>query len=343
MDIDKILLKQNINYEDVKNFLEEDNEEICYKILLNVSKFTESDAKIVCKKIIDISTKKEIIDKACMKIITCISYNYNYYKEIICTTSLKNVDGSWINEIKDKLLEDSNRTIKNVFQDFSIKIPQNVMYDIDIITRLLERYDEKYIKNLKIEKDTVLEVCKRINYIMTINVKNILKLFYCISNEYRLNADEIKFFLNEFFRNYPSICKIFIEENKKDDSEIIFIKVLEDKVKKYDEEEKIKNDMEIFKPDIKRIIEYRKYQFKQNKEINKMASQKSILGNLFKSSTILYGRRYGITVIKKNSREISVGDMHEFKYKYSYPIEYLVDPVEYLEKINLLKSLGRGK
>ena len=33
-------------------------------------------------------------------------------------------------------------------------------------------------------------------------------------------------------------------------------------------------NMEIFKPDTKRIIEYRKYQFKQNKEINEMASQK---------------------------------------------------------------------
>ena len=35
--------------------------------------------------------------------------------------------------------------------------------------------------------------------------------------------------------------------------------------------------------------------------------------------------------------------MHEFKYEYPYPIEYLVDPVEYMQKINLLKSLGRGK
>ena len=38
-------------------------------------------------------------------------------------------------------------------------------------------------ETLKIEKDRVIEVCKRMNYIMTINVKNILKLFYCISSE----------------------------------------------------------------------------------------------------------------------------------------------------------------
>ena len=134
-----------------------------------------------------------------------------------------------------------------------------------------------------------------------------------------------------------------IEENKNYDSENIFTKYLKNKVKLYDEEEKIKYNMEIFKPDTKRIIEYRKYQFKQNKKINKIARQKSILANLFKSNIILYGKRYGITVTTKNSKEIFVENMHEFKYEYQYPLEYLVDPVEYMEKINLLKSLGRGK
>lgn len=343
MDIDEILLEQDINYESVKDFLEENNEDNYYKILSNVSKFTESDAKVMCKRIINSSKNRELIDRACMEIITFIPYDYNYYKEIICITSSKNIEGTWIDDIKDKLLEDSNKTIKNVFQDFSDEIPQSVIYDIEIITRLLEKYDEKYIINLKIEKDRVIEVCKRMNYIMTINVKNILKLFYCISSEYKLNSEENSSFLDEFFQNYPSICKMFIEKNKNYDSETVFIKDLKNKVELYDEEEKIKYNMEIFKPDTKRIIEYRKYQFKQNKEINKMASQRSILGNLFKSNTILYGKRYGITVTTKNSKEISVGNMHEFKYEYPYPMEYLVDPVEYLEKINLLKNLGRGK
>lgn len=90
MDIDKILLEQDINYESVKNFLEENNEDNYYKILSNVSKFTESDANVVCKRIIDSSKNRDLIDKACMEIIIFILYDYNYYKEIICITSLKN-------------------------------------------------------------------------------------------------------------------------------------------------------------------------------------------------------------------------------------------------------------
>lgn len=343
MDIDKILLEQDINYESIKDFLEEYNEDNYYKILSKINKFPENDAKIVCKRIINNSNNEDMIDRACMEIITFIQYDYNYYKDIISITSLKNIDGTWIDEIKDKLLEDSSKTIKNVFEDFSDEMPKNISYDIKIITRLLDKYDEKHIKNLKIEKKRVIEVCKRINHIMTINVKNVLKLFYCISSEYKLNLEENSSFLDEFFTNYPSVCKTFMEKDKNYDKKTVFIKDLKNKLEQHDKEEKIKYNMEIFKPDTKRIIEYRKFQFKQNKEINKMASKKSIIGSLFKSNTILYGRRYGLAVVTKNSKEISVGNLHELKYEYPYPIEYLVDPVEYIKKINSLKNLGRGK
>lgn len=343
MDLDKILLEQDITYKKIKEFIDSGDEDNYYKILSRISRFPENDAKIVCKKIINNSNNKDMIDRTCMEIITFIQYDYDYYNEIINIISLKNINGTWIDEMEDKLLEDSSKTIKNVFKDFSDEIPQNISYDISIITRLLDEYDEKYIKNLKIEKKRVIEVCKRLNHIMTINVKNILKLFYCISSEYELNSEESKVFLDEFFTNYPSVCKTFIDENKNYDSKTTFIKDLKNKVEQHNKEEKVKYNMEIFKPDTKRMIEYRKFQFKQNKEINKLASKKSIIGSLFKSNTILYGRKYGLAVATKDSKEISVGSLHEFKYEYPYPIEYLVDPVEYIEKINSLKNLGRGK
>lgn len=338
MNLDKILLEQDITYEKIKEFINSEDEDNYYKILSKISKFPENDAKIICKEIINNSKNEYVIDRACMEIITFIQYDYDYYKEIININAKKNVDGTWNDEIKDRLLDDSEKTIISVFEDFSKELPENIHYDIKIIARLLERYDEKYIKNLKIDKKNLIEVCKKTNYIMTINVKNVLKLFYCISNEYGLNLDEISMFLDAFFENYPSVCKTFIEENKGCNSKTIFIKDLKIKVEQHDKEEKIKYNMEIFKPDTKRMIEYRKFQFKQNKEINKLASKKSIFGSLFKSNTILYGRKYGFAVATKDSKEISVGSVHEFKYEYPYPIEYLVDPVEYIEKMNSLKN-----
>ena len=343
MDLEKILLEQDITYEKIKEFINSEDEDNYYKILSRISRFPENDAKIICKEIINNSKNEDIIDRACMEIITFIQYDYDYYKEIININAIKNIDGTWNDEIKDKLLDDSEKTIVSVFEDFSKEQPESISYDIKIITRLLDKYDEKYIKNLKIDKKKVIEVCKKINYIMTINVKNVLKFFYCISCEYKLNLGEISLFLNVFFANYPSVCKTFIEENKNYDSKTIFIKDLKNKVEQHDKEEKVKYDMEIFKPDTKRIIEYRKFQFKQNKEINKIASKKSIIGSLVKSNTILYGRKYGLAVATKDSKEISVGSLHEFKYEYPYPTEYLVDPVEYIEKINSIKNLGRGK
>lgn len=343
MDLDKILLEQDVTYEKIKDFISAGNEDNYYKILLRISRFPENDIKIICKEIINNSNTEDVIDMACMYIITFIQYDYDYYKEIINITSIKNIEGTWNNEIKDKLLDDSKKTIVNVFEDFSKKNPKSISYDIKIITRLLDKYDEKYIKSLKIEKKKIIEICKRINYIMTINVKNILKLFYSISCEYKLNSGEISLFLDIFLKNYPSVCMAFIKEDKNYDLKTIFIKELKNKVKQQEKEEKIKYDMEIFKPDIRRMNEYRKIQFKQNKEINKLASKKSIIGSLCKSDTILYGGKYGLAVETKDSKEISVGSLHELKYEYPYPIEYLVDPVEYVEKINSLKNLGRGK
>lgn len=333
MDLDKILLEQDINYKKVKEFLNKSNENNYYKILSKINKFSKKDAMIICKKIIKNSNNENIIDTTCMKIITFIQYDYNYYKEIIKIISLKNIDGIWIDEIKNKILSDSERSIVDVFEDFSKEKPDNVSYDIEIIISLLDEYDEKYIKNLKMDKKKIIEVCKKINYIMTINVKNILILFYCISCEYKLNIEEISIFLDTFFVNYPSVCKTFIEEYPKYNQEEIFIKKLKNKVEQYNREENIKYNMEIFKPDNRRMIEYKKFQFKQSKEINKLASKKSIIRSLCKSNTILYGRKYGLAITTKNNKEISVGRLHEFKYEYPYPIEYLVDPVEYIEKI----------
>ena len=214
MELDKILLEQDITYEKIKEFINSEDEDNYYKILSRISRFPENDAKIICKEIINNSKNEDIIDRACMEIIMFIQYDYDYYKEIININAIKNIDGTWNDEIKDRLLDDSEKAIVSVFEDFSKELPKSIHYDIKIITRLLDKYDEKYIKNLKIDKKSLIEVCKKINYIMTINVKNVLKFFYCISNEYKLNSGEISFFLDAFFSNYPSVCKTFIEENK---------------------------------------------------------------------------------------------------------------------------------
>lgn len=133
MNIDQILLEQEISYDSVKNFFEEYNEDNYYKILSKISRFSKNDAKILCKKIIMNSNNKDIIDRICMKIIRVIPYDYGYYKEIICIISLKKIEGTWIKDIEDKLIENSNETIQDVFQNFSNQIPQNVIYDIEII------------------------------------------------------------------------------------------------------------------------------------------------------------------------------------------------------------------
>ena len=150
MELDKILLEQDITYEKIKEFINSEDEDNYYKILSRISRFPENDAKIICKEIINNSKNEDIIDRACMEIIMFIQYDYDYYKEIININAIKNIDGTWNDEIKDRLLDDSEKAIVSVFEDFSKELPKSIHYDIKIITRLLDKYDEKYIKNREV-------------------------------------------------------------------------------------------------------------------------------------------------------------------------------------------------
>lgn len=340
-DIDKVLSEKELKYKNIQEFLKERNEEIYYKILYSITKFTERDRKKVCKTIIANTNNEDVINQVCMQIITFIQYNYEYYKEISEIIAIKKLNGIWVNELIYKMICDYKNTLVYVFDDFSKEIPQNTVYDIQIITRFLDRYNEKYLEVINMEKKNIIEFCKRLNYIMTINIKNILRVFYFFSINYKLKSEEYSSFLETFFSNYPSICKEFIKSSECKNVQNDFVLELSKKVIQHDDEEKLKYSMEIFKPDIKRMNEYGKYLAKQNRMINKDARNKSLFVKLTKQNTILYGRRYGIPVIRKESSTVSIGNLQEFKYEYPYPIEFILDPVEYLSKVNSIKLLGR--
>ena len=108
-------------------------------------------------------------------------------------------------------------------------------------------------------------------------------------------------------------------------------------------ENDLKHNMSIFYPIEERILKYRKRQLKQNVEINKMSREKSLFLSMCKSNTILYGKKYGMAIQYKDKREISVSKMQEFLYEYPYPYEYIIDPIEYIHKVNDLKELKKER
>lgn len=340
-NIEVILSEENLNFENIKKFIEEKNEDNYYKILHRIHAFDEESQKKVCKEVIIRSDNENIVEQACMEIITFINYNYDYYKEIIEIISKREYHGTWIDEIIDKLIEDSTKTIQYVFEDFSMKIPDSIDFDIKIIERILSKYDKKYIEDLNLERKQAIVICSRLNYIITINYINVLNIYYGFDNKFKFSKNEIKKFLDEFFFNFPYICKKFIEKNSDYDENLNLIKYLKNIVKEFEKEEKIKFDMKIFLPDKMRIYQYRKYQLKQNKEINTKAKQYSSLLNLCKSNTILYGKKYGVTVTTKDENKVSVSNLHEFKYEYPYALKYIIDPVEYMIRMSSLKNLRK--
>lgn len=340
-NIDDILSKENLNYEDIEKFLEKYDETNYYKILHKINRFDGEIKNKVCKEIIIRAKNENIVDRACLEIITFIEYNYEYYKEVIEIVSKRNYQSTWITEIKNKLIQEDSKTMQVVLEDFSLKEPENIDFDIEIINRLLYIYDEKYIDNANLSREQIIIVCTRLNCIMSTDLTNILKIFYYFDTKIKFCREELERFLLQFFFDFPYICKKFIENDRVYDNNSVFIKYLKEMITKFDEEEKMKFNMKIFHPDVRRMNQFRKCQLEQNKEINKNARKYSVILNLCKSNTILYGKRYGITVTTKDEKKVSVGNMHQFKYEYPYPLSYIIDPVEYMIRINSLKVLGK--
>lgn len=339
-ELEKILENNNLNYEMIKEYIDMKKVEIWNRILGKINLFDEESRKLVCMEIIKNTNDINLINNVCMEIITFIEYDYHYYKEIVTIIVENNEhDEMWIEEMKLKLLEDHIMTIQECFDDFSNENPLNVKYDIAIIVKFLERYNEKYLTNINLDRKKVLLLCDRLNDILTINVKNILNLYFYYDKIFSFDIDELNIFFNRFVFNFPSICEDFIEKNNIEKSSMFDI--MREKIKEFKTEQKIKFDMEIFKPTNERYLKYRKQQIKQNTKVNNLARSKSLFWNMCKSNTILYGKKYGIAVQYQDKREMSINKMHEFAYEYPFPYEYLLDPVEYMHKINDLKSLNK--
>lgn len=338
LEVQNILKNDNLDYNNIDKYLKDGHDEILNELLNNINKFNLESKKILLNQIIIKTANKDIIESACMRIISYIKYEYSYYKNILKVIANKQIHGTWISEIKRRLLEDNPKTMYEVFEDFSFEKPLDINYDLMIINKFLEQYDEKkYLEKVIVSSEQAISICRKLNYILTINTKNILRFYCYIINTYNLTENQFKQFMDTFFFNFPYVCKEFVLNNNLDDKCLIR-KYLDSKINDFDSENEVKFNMSIFKPNIQRVKEYRRYQANQSKEINKQAQEMSILRKLCKTNTILYSNRYGMIVNGINGEQLSESSMNTISYEYPYPLEYLLDPLEYMYNVhNVLK------
>lgn len=342
-ELENLLKQDNIDYESIESYLNSNDENILFKIVHNIVKFSETSQKQICENIIVNTTNKDLIETTCNEISIFIPFDYDYCKKIIKLIISKNIKESIVEELEEDILKNSSLALQDVFQDFSLECPKDIDYDLSMIQCFLHNYKEYSInlKKITITKNQILKICKRLNYILTIEVSKILDLYFYFSNLFNLNEQELNIFLDKFIFNFPSTCKKFINRKNGQNDDTLFMTYLKRKMEENDKDNKLKNNLKIYDSDIQRLNEYQKYLIMQNNEINDKSHEMSVFWKLCKSNTILYGNRYGMTVKHKDSEEVSIGSMHEFSYEYPLPLEYLIDPITYMEKVNELKHLGK--
>lgn len=342
-ELENLLKQDNIDYESIESYINSNDENILFKIVHNIVKFSDTSKKQICENIIVSTDNNALIETTCNEISIFMPFDYDYYKNIIKLIISKNIKESIVEKLEEDILKNSSLALQDVFQDFSLECPEDIDYDLSMIQCFLHNYKEYSInlKKITITKNQTLKICKRLNYILTIEVSKILDLYFYFSNIFNFNEKELNIFLDKFIFNFPSTCKKFINRKNGQNDDTLFMTYLKKKIEENDKEIKLKNNLKIYNLDAQRLNEYQKYLIMQNNEINDKSHEMSVFWKFCKSNTILYGNRYGMTVKHKDSEEVSIGSMHEFSYEYPLPLEYLIDPVTYMEKVNELKHLGQ--
>lgn len=343
--LESLLRQVNIDYKSIESYINGNDENALFKIIHNIMRFSDISKKQICENILVNTSNKALIEATCNEISIFIPFDYDYYKNIIKLIMPKNVKESIIETLEEDILQNSPLALQDVFQDFSLESPDDIDYDLSMIQCFLHNYKEYSInlKKITVTKNQILKICGRLNYILTIEVSKILDLYFYFSNIFNFNEKELNIFLDKFIYNFPSTCKKFINRKNGQTDGTLFMTYLKKKIEENDKENKLKNNLKIYNPDAQRLNEYQKYLIMQNNEINDKSHEMSVLWKFCKSNTILYGNRYGMTVKHKDSEEVSIGNMHEFLYEYPLPLEYLIDPITYMEKVNELKHLGKGE
>lgn len=326
-ELKKIFLKENVKYDEISKYIENGQKKELEIIIDNIIKF---DTQLKIKILVEMLQKsdcKEFSETICMNICEYVPYEYNYYKKVIMCVAEKMHYGRWIEEVKIKIVEDEI-ALNDVFEDFSKDIPANKQYDSEILNTLLEQYNEKYMLKISLKRGQAINVCKKINNIVTIHQINILNIYCFFDKKFKFNKDEYKEFIEKFCFNYMHTVRNFLKNNTDDSEMISYLKEIYE-IRK--EQNKQKMELKILAPNPRRIIQYMKYENKRNLELRKEADKQSIFFNMFKSSTILYGNRYGMIRRGKKKEEIFVSKFQKFSYEHEYPLEYVIDPAKYMK------------
>lgn len=329
-ELKDIFSKEKVEYDEITKYIKNGQREDINFIIENIIKFDEEHRNKILEEILQKSDSQEFTDNICMKICEYVEYEYTYYKKIAVCVAKKMHYGRWGEEIRLKIIEDG-MALNEVFVDFSKREPEYKEYDIAIIGTLLERYNEKYMTKILLERENAISVCKKLITIVTIHQINILNIYCFFDRKFKFVREEYQEFIEDFCFNYMYNVRNFLKSNTDDSEMISYLKEIYD-IRK--EQNKEKNELKILAPNNRRIIEYMKHENKRSLQIRKAANKQSIFLNIFKTSTILYGGRYGMIRRGKNKDEILVNNYQTFSYNHEYPLEYILDPAKYIKNKN---------
>lgn len=146
------------------------------------------------------------------------------------------------------------------------------------------------------------------------------------------NETYMEFCTTEVYGNYPATMHEVAENYKTvaNQKQVYLAEIVLEMHERLLNERKLSYEIRDLQISREHQYIYRRAMQEQNRMINKMANEKSVLGQLFKSSTLKYGTRNAyISFGRKDEKFYQVNPYMHHEYHMEIPAVYAKDPVEY--------------
>lgn len=218
-----------------------------------------------------------------------------------------------------------------------------LLVNIGDIQKLKNKMNENAGNVEKIDDKQMVRLMKGIFYYVA-DSKRICRTIFQLLNFLEGEGDlSIKFCMSEVYGNYPLTMYEIISQYEEQKNEIQnqLVQMVKNKHEEILKDQNLGCKIKDLQPSKEHQYIYYRAQMEQNRQINKMAQEKSIFSQFANHRTMKYGKRSGhIATGRKNEKFYQISPYMEHKYQVEVPVHYIKDPVEYaLRKMDYLEEV----
>jgi hypothetical protein len=263
-----------------------------------------------------------------LKVFTANKY-FSHYREFFDV--MDSVHSGLLKYTEEMTMEALSYMLSGGGEQFFFGI--GLLDEVGDLKKLQDRKDSSN-SNLAVTYDDkqIIRLMRGVLYYIADNKRICHMAFQLLEFSKELNEIYIEFCITEVYGNYPATM-YEVSENYKivaNQKQVHLAETVLEMHERLQNERKLGYEIRDLQISKEHQYIYHRAMQEQNRIINKAANKKSVLGQLFKSSTLKYGTRNAyVSVGRKDEKFYQVNPYMHHEYRMEIPAIYVKDPVEY--------------